>query len=49
LGGYVIGSVLGGARIRTVAARVGALVAALAILAIVLQATGFAAAPVLVR
>ena len=49
LGGLVIGSILGGTRVRTMAWRVGALLVAGAVSAIVLQTIGYAAAPVLVR
>lgn len=49
LGGLVIGSILGGARVRTVAWRVGALLIAGAASAVVLQTIGYAAAPVVVR
>jgi hypothetical protein len=49
VGGFVVGSILGGARLRWVAWRVGTLVVVAAILAVVLQASGYAVAPVLVR
>jgi hypothetical protein len=48
LGGAVIGSILGGMRVRAVAWRVAALVVG-AISAVVLQTIGYATAPVLVR
>ena len=49
LGGYVIGSILGGARVRAVAWRVGALLVVGAVSAVVLQTIGYAAAPVIGR
>jgi hypothetical protein len=49
LGGAIVGSVLGGRGLRSVAWRVLALVVVLAISAVVLQSTGYATAPVLVR
>jgi hypothetical protein len=49
LGGLVIGSILGGARVRAVASRVGLLLVVGAITAIVLQTIGYAPAPVIVR
>ena len=49
VGGLVIGSILGGARIRSVAWRVGALVVAGAVVAVVLQSIGYATAPGVVR
>lgn len=49
LGGAVIGSMLGGMRVRAVTWRVAALLVAGAISAVVLQAIGYATAPVLVR
>ena len=49
LGGAVIGSILGGMRVRTVAWRVAALLVVGAVSAIVLQTIGYATAPVLVR
>jgi hypothetical protein len=45
VGGLVIGSMLGGARLRGVAWKVAALVVALAALAVILQAVGYAVAP----
>jgi hypothetical protein len=48
VGGLVIGSVLGGARVRSVAWKVGALVVAGAVVAVVLQSTGYAPAPVVI-
>src|SRR3990172_814796 len=49
LGGYVIGSVLGGARPRTVAWRVGAVLVVGAVSAVALQAIGYATAPIVIR
>lgn len=49
LGGAIVGSVLGGRGLRTLAWRVLAVVIVLAISAVVLQSTGYATAPVLVR
>lgn len=49
VGGLVIGSILGGAPIRSVAWRVGALVVAGAVVAVVLQSIGYATAPGVVR
>ena len=49
LGGAIIGSVISGTRLRSLAWRVGALVVVLAISAVVLQSIGYAEAPVLVR
>jgi hypothetical protein len=49
LGGAIVGSVIGGMRLRSLAWRVGAGVVVLAISAVVLQSTGYAEAPVLVR
>ncbi|MGZ8438805.1 MAG: hypothetical protein ACXWXR_09750 [Candidatus Limnocylindrales bacterium] len=49
LGGYVIGSVHGGARVRAVAGKVGLVLVVGAISAVVLQAIGYAAAPVVIR
>lgn len=48
LGGFVTGSALGGARLRSVAWKVGALVVACAISAVALQTIGYATAPVIV-
>jgi hypothetical protein len=47
--GLVIGSVLGGARLRSVAWKVGALVVVGAVVAVVLQSTGYATAPGIVK
>lgn len=49
LGGAIVGSVLGGRRLRTLAWRVLALVVVLAVSAVALQSTGYATAPVLVQ
>jgi hypothetical protein len=49
LGGYVIGSMLGGARLRTVAWVVGLVLAVGAVSAVVLQTIGYATAPVIIR
>lgn len=49
LGGFVIGSILGGARLRAVAWRVGALLVLAAASAVVLQSVGYATAPVVIR
>ncbi len=49
LGGFVIGSMLGGARLRAVAVRVGALLVVAAASAVVLQSVGYATAPVVIR
>lgn len=49
LGGFVIGSILGGARLRRIAALVVAFVMVAAISAVVLQSIGYAPAPVVVR
>lgn len=49
LGGAIVGSVISGMRLRSLAWRVGAVVVVLAISAVVLQSTGYAEAPVLVR
>jgi hypothetical protein len=49
VGGFVIGSVVGGERLRAVAWRVGALIVVGAASAVILQAIGYASAPVLVR
>jgi hypothetical protein len=48
VGGLVIGSVLGGARMRSVAWKVGALVVAGAVVAVVLQSIGYARAPIVI-
>jgi hypothetical protein len=49
LGGLVIGSILGGASLRSMAWRVGALVILGTLSAVVLQTVGYATAPVLTR
>ena len=49
LGGYVIGSILGGARVRAVAGKVGVVLVVGALWAVVLQAIGYATASVVVR
>jgi hypothetical protein len=49
LGGFVIGSVQGGAAIRALAWKVGALVVLGVIAAVLLQSIGFATAPVIAR
>ena len=49
VGGLVIGSILGGAPTRSVALRVGGLVVAGALVAVVLQSMGYATAPGVVR
>jgi hypothetical protein len=48
VGGFVVGSVLGGAPRRRVVLRVAALLVAAVVLTIVLQTLGYASAPVLV-
>lgn len=47
LGGFVIGSILGGMRVRTMAWRVGGLLVVGAASVVVLQSIGYAAAPVI--
>ena len=49
VGGHVIGSLLGGARLRTVAGRVGLVLAVGAVSAVVLQTVGYATAPIISR
>jgi hypothetical protein len=49
VGGHVIGSALGGARLRTVAGTVGLVLAVGAVSAVVLQTVGYATAPVISR
>jgi hypothetical protein len=49
LGGFVVGSILGGAWLRAVAWKVAAIIIVAAISAVVLQVVGYATAPVLVR
>ncbi len=49
VGGLVIGAILGGMRIRSVAWRVGALLVAGAVVAVVLQSIGYATAPGVVQ
>ena len=49
LGGFVIGSILAGARVRRMAALVVAFVVLAALSAVVLQSIGYAPAPVVVR
>jgi hypothetical protein len=49
LGGLVIGSILGGARVRTLALAVGMFLVVGVVSAVVLQTIGYAAAPVTVR
>jgi hypothetical protein len=49
VGGLVIGAILGGMRIRSVAWRVGALLVAGAVVAVLLQSIGYATAPGVVR
>jgi hypothetical protein len=49
VGGHVIGSVLGGVRLRTVAGWVGLVLAVGAVSAVVLQTIGYATAPIIVR
>ena len=49
VGGHVIGSVLGGARLRTMAWRVGLVLAVGAGSAVALQTIGYATAPVISR
>lgn len=49
LGGFVVGSILGGARLRAVAWKLAAIIIVAAISAVVLQVVGYATAPVLVR
>ena len=49
VGGHVIGSVLGGVRLRTVAGWVGLVLAVGAVSAVVLQTIGYAAAPIISR
>jgi hypothetical protein len=48
VGGLVIGSVLGGARMRSVAWKVGSLVVVGAVVAVVLQSIGYAEAPIVI-
>jgi hypothetical protein len=49
VGGHVIGSILGGARLRRVAGWVGLVLAVGAVSAVVLQTIGYATAPIIVR
>jgi hypothetical protein len=49
VGGLVIGAILGGMRIRSVAWRVGALLVAGAVVAVALQSIGYATAPGVVQ
>ncbi len=49
VGGFVIGSVLGAARLSSVAWKVGALVVVGAVVAVVLQSIGYATAPGVVK
>ena len=49
VGGAVIGSLLAGTRVRTMAWRVAALLVVGVVTAVVLQTIGYAPAPVLVR